>query len=86
MALHLSGRPRPRTPARTVTTPYDRLMAEAIPVRPAPPEPDHTSPWTPEQQAQHRAELDEALHDWRYGRDQRRHLRLVKPDTDTRAA
>jgi len=65
-------------------TPYERLMAEAIPVRPTPPEPDTTGPWTPERQAQHRAELDEALNGWTYGRDNRRpHLRLVD---DTRGA
>jgi hypothetical protein len=63
-------------------------MAEAIPVRPPkPPEPDTTGPWTPEQQAQHRADLLAALDGWTYGRERRRpHLHLVKPDTDTRAA
>lgn len=62
-------------------TPLERLMAEDIPVRPAPPPPP--GPWTPEQQAQHRAELLEALHDWHWQDDtrvgkRRQHLRLVR--------
>jgi hypothetical protein len=70
-----------------MTSPYERLMAEAIPVRPTPPEPGTSSPWTPEQQAQHWADLAEALDGWTYNRDKRRpRLRLVKPDTDTQAA
>jgi hypothetical protein len=68
-------------------TPYERLMSEAIPVRP-PPAPKPTKPkpaaepWTPEEQARHRAELMEALADWHWDddsrADQRRHLRLVR--------
>jgi hypothetical protein len=65
-------------------TPYERLMQEAIPVRPAAPE--KPAPWTPEEQAQHRADLLEALDGWEWDREQRRaerrHLRLV----DTEAA
>lgn len=57
-------------------TPYERLMAEAIPVRPAPPQ--KTGAWTPEEQAQHWADLAEALDGWTYHREQRRpQLRLV---------
>jgi hypothetical protein len=63
---------------------YERLMAEAIPVRP-PPAPFSkpvTEPWTPEEQAQHRAELMEALNGWHWDDDsrasERRHLRLVR--------
>ena len=68
-------------------TPYERLMAEAIPVRP-PPAPKPTEqkttaePWTPEEQAQHRAELMEALDGWHWDDDtrasERRHLRIVR--------
>jgi hypothetical protein len=54
-------------------TPYERLMAEEIPTRPDKPEPQ--SPWTPEQQAQHRADLLEALD------ADRRHLQLVRQAT-----
>lgn len=68
-------------------TPLDRLLLEAIPVRPEP-APKSASkpasePWTPEEQAQHRADLDEAVADWRWQDDtslsaKRRHLRLVR--------
>jgi hypothetical protein len=56
-------------------------MQEAIPVRPAP-APQRT-PWTPEQQAQHRADLLEAIHGWHWTDDsrlsaRRRHLRLIR--------
>ncbi|MGW4043008.1 hypothetical protein [Streptomyces sp. NPDC004721] len=45
-----------------MTTPYERLMAEAIPTRPAPaPKPERPSrlpgPWTAEEQDAHWAEL-----------------------------
>jgi len=69
-----------------VSTPYERLMQEAIPVRPDP-APGHT--WTPEEQAQHRAELLTAINGWhwhdetRISRKHRRHLRVVD---DTEAA
>jgi hypothetical protein len=54
---------------------YERLMQEAIPVRPDP-TPGHT--WTPEEQAQHRADLLAAIDSWTYDRDTRRpHLHLV---------
>jgi hypothetical protein len=51
-------------------TPYERLMQEAIPVRPEAPDP--RAPWTPQEQAQHRADLLEALS------VNRRHLQLVR--------
>jgi hypothetical protein len=72
-------------------TPLERLLLEAIPTRPAsalkPAPKPAAEPWTPEEQAQHRADLDEALDGWTYGREQRRdgrHLWLV--DTDDQAA
>ena len=61
-------------------TPWERLMQEAIPVRPAPKPADE--PWTPAEQAQHLAELEAAIADW-HSTDQRdtrkrvRHLRVV---------
>lgn len=64
-------------------TPLERLLAEAIPVRPAPPD-AHTL-WTPEEQAQHVADLLQALDGWTYDRDRRdrRHLRIVnEPSTE----
>lgn len=67
-----------------MTTPYERLMAEEIPVRPEPAPP--RGPWTEEQQARHRADLLEALDGWRYDRSRRRHLRLVDTEDDDRAA
>ena len=62
-------------------TPYERLMAEEIPVRPTPPAP--RAPWTPEQQAQHRADLLNALDSWHWQDDtrvgkRRRHLQLIR--------
>lgn len=65
-------------------TPMERLLAEAIPTRPAPPD-SHTL-WTPAEQARHRADLLNALDGWTYDRDRRqgRHLRLVdEPSTPT---
>lgn len=76
---------------------YERLMAEAIPTgtfgyaRPPSPARREVRPWTPEEQAAHRAQLDEALNGWQsddehddrkrtYNRDrarERRHLRVV---------
>lgn len=61
---------------------FDRLMAEEIPVRPEPaPKPTEpkppAEPWTPEEQARHRAELMEALDGWHWD-DDPRHLRLVR--------
>lgn len=66
-----------------MTTPYERLMNEAIPTRP-PAKPPH-QPWTPEEQAQHRADLLEALDGWHDPSQQaqqkrRRHLRIVPTD------
>ena len=47
-------------------SPLERLLAEAIPIRPAPaPKPAH-EPWTPEEQAQHWADLGEAIADWHW--------------------
>jgi hypothetical protein len=72
-----------------MSTAYERLMAEAIPVRPTPPPP--SSPWSAAQQLQHRADLLEALDDWTWDEErrdeQRRHLRLIdQTPTDTDAA
>lgn len=74
----------------TDLNPLERLLLEAIPTRPAPalkttPKPA-AEPWTPEEQAQHRADLLEALDGWRYDRPRRRHLRLVDTQPDTNAA
>lgn len=62
---------------------YERLMSEAIPTRP-PPAPKPTSHWTPEQQAQHVADLLNALDGWHSTdprdtrkRHQPRQLRLI---------
>lgn len=55
-------------------TPWERLMQEAIPVRPAPKPADE--PWTPAEQAQHLAELEAALDGWHFDR-RIRHLRAV---------
>lgn len=62
-------------------TPLERLLQEEIPVRPTP-APDR-SPWTPEQQAAHRADLLNAINGWRWEADpslsaRRRHLRLIR--------
>ena len=73
-----------------MTTPYERLMQEAIPTRPDPaPKPDRQTRlpgwWTAEEQARHRRELDEALDGWVWDDDQRaanrRHLRAVDDET-----
>lgn len=71
-------------------TPYERLMAEAIPTgtfgHALPPADPHTRPWTALEQAEHRAVLDEALDGWqdtsgRATRDRdRHHLRIIRPD------
>lgn len=63
-------------------TPYERPLAEAIPTRP-PPAPKTTSHWTPEEQARHLADLNEAIRDWHWADDtrvseRRRHLRLLR--------
>jgi hypothetical protein len=63
-------------------------MQEAIPTRP-PAKPPH-EPWTPEEQAQHRADLDAALKGWHWQDDtrisrRRRRLHLVR-DSDAPAA
>lgn len=65
-------------------TPYERLLQEDIPTRPAPPpEPSPPRPWTPEEQAQHWADLQGAVADWHWEGDtslskKRRHLRLLR--------
>ena len=74
-------------------TPLERLLLEAIPtgtfghVQPPPPGP---RPWTAIEQAEHRRTLDEALDSWEWNRDERRterrHLRLVDTEADSRAA
>lgn len=66
-----------------MSTPYERLMQEAIPTRP-PAKPPH-EPWTPEEQAQHIADLLEALDGWkspdpRDAAKRQRHLRVVPTD------
>jgi hypothetical protein len=67
----------------TDLSPLDRLLLEAIPVRPAPALKPVAEPWTPEEQAQHRADLDAALDGWHWEADtslsaKRRHLRLIR--------
>jgi hypothetical protein len=70
---------------------YERLMAEALPTgtfgHATPPGPRR---WTAIEQAEHRRTLDEALDSWEWNRDERRterrHLRLVDDQPDTRAA
>lgn len=64
-------------------TPLERLLAEGIPTRPAPAPPSTPRPWTPEEQAQHWADLNAALAGWRWQDDtrvgkRRRHLQLVR--------
>lgn len=59
----------------TDLNPLERLLLEAIPTRPAPAQKPAAEPWTPEEQAQHRADLDAALDEHR---TDRRHLRLVR--------
>lgn len=70
-------------------TPYDRLMAEAIPTgtfgHAPPPTNPHTRPWTALEQAEHRRILDEALDGWHQDRDERPQLHLVS-DTATETA
>lgn len=76
-----------------MSTPYERLLAEEIPTGtfghavPPPPGPRR---WTAIEQAEHRRTLDEALDSWEWNRDERRterrHLRLVDTEADTRAA
>ena len=56
-------------------TPFERLMQEAIPVRPAPKPPDE--PWTPAEQARHLADLEAAIADWHSPDRRIRHLRVV---------
>ncbi|MFB7461249.1 hypothetical protein [Streptomyces sp. NPDC056188] len=64
-------------------------MTELIPTRPAPPpdqpQPRPPGPWTPEEQAQHRADMLAALDGWHYHQPDpdEPNLRLV---TDTNAA
>lgn len=64
--------------------PLERLLLEAIPVRPDPAPKHAGEPWTAEEQAQHRADLAAALDGWEWDREQRRtqrrHLRLVDND------
>jgi hypothetical protein len=76
-----------------MTTPYERLMQEAIPTRP-PAKPPH-EPWTPEEQAKHLADLLTGIKGWQdpsktaqRDRDRHRpHLRLIQPNqTHTDAA
>lgn len=65
-------------------TPYERLMAEAIPTgtfgeaahAPKPSTP-YTSRWTALEQLEHRRALDEALDGWRDDTDPR-HLRAIR--------
>lgn len=69
-------------------TPYERLLTEQIPTRPAPaePRPRRVPPghrWTAEEQDQHWAELCDAIRDWRWEGDtslsaKRKHLRIAR--------
>ncbi len=72
-------------------TPLERLLAEELPTGTfghalPPPEPPARliSPWTPEEQAQHYADLTAALDGWIWDEDeradQRRQLRLIHPN------
>lgn len=70
----------------TDLSPLERLLLEAIPTRPAPAQKPAAEPWTPEEQARHLAELDEAVRGWKYDRPRRRHLRLVDTDHTERPA
>lgn len=71
-------------------TPYARLFAEDTPT-PPPPIPAIT-PCTPEEQAQHRAELLAALADWtwtdetRISTTRRGRARLINTEMDAHAA
>ena len=71
-----------------MSTPYERLMAEALPTGPfapaLPPRQQKTRlrPWTPQEQAQHVTDLLAALDGWqdpseRAEQKRVRHLRLV---------
>ncbi|MFJ9037427.1 hypothetical protein ACIRF8_12670 [Streptomyces sp. NPDC102406] len=82
-----------------MTTPRERLDAEQIPTgtfghaQPPRPAQSHTRPepaWTAIQQAQHRADLLEGIDGWAWDEearaDERRHLHLVRDETETNAA
>lgn len=83
-------------------TPLERLLAEEFPTgtfghaRPPAAGTRQIRPWTPEEQAEHRAVLDEALDGWRsddehderkraYSRG-RRHLRVIEGEDSGAAA
>ena len=66
-------------------TPYERLMAEALPTgtfgRARPTAPRYTEPapaWTPAEQARHRAELEAALAGTETRGPRRPHLRVIE--------
>ncbi|MET9656369.1 MULTISPECIES: hypothetical protein [unclassified Streptomyces] len=72
-----------------MTTPYERLTAEQIPTRPTPPpkrdRPDLPGWWTPDEQAQHVADLLSAVSGWRFKEpdpEETPSLRLVTDQTD----
>jgi hypothetical protein len=87
-------------------TPLERLLAEELPTgtfgHARPPAPDRrlARPWTPEEQAEHRAVLEEALDGWQsddehdqrkraYSRDrarEHRHLRVIDGEDSEAAA
>lgn len=69
-------------------TPYERLLAEAIPVRPAPASKPANEPWTPEEQAQHWADLGAALNGWHWEDDTSlsKRRREQRRQRETRAA
>ncbi|MET8694764.1 hypothetical protein ABZV65_19725 [Streptomyces bauhiniae] len=50
-------------------SPLDRLLLESVPLRPGRPPKPANEPWTPTEQAQHWAELCEAIRDWQWDDD-----------------
>lgn len=72
-------------------TPYERLMAEELPtgtfghaLPPKPPPRPPGIPWTPEEQAQHVADMLRGIAGWTYSEpdpEEEPHLRLVEDET-----
>jgi hypothetical protein len=61
-----------------VTTPLERLLQEAIPLRPDPPAKPVDEPWTPEEQARHWDD-DTSLSKRRREQRRTRRLRPAQP-------